>query len=211
MIIDQPQPQPSSTSTPRGSGMAMLLNLIHSGDEGERERTLSARPSPAPQQNPNFRHQSTSVPKLYFSSSASSSAAYIHIEITGAQKAATIERTPTPLPNFHVSSLFDSEFASTSRCTQACGQNNFGRRVWGLYGGIGQSGIEMRWSFNSGLLHGTMLPSEQTILRLRGGTNGTASIGSHTTTRKRDQRRAENNEQTRQNYNLRDRAWRDNQ
>ncbi|KAJ3991673.1 hypothetical protein F5050DRAFT_1715896 [Lentinula boryana] len=66
------------------------------------------------------------------------------------------------------------------------------------------------WSFNSGLLHGTMLPSEQTILRLRGGANGTASIGSHTTTRKRDQRRAENNEQTRQNYNLRDRAWRDN-
>ncbi|KAJ3924609.1 MAG: hypothetical protein NXY57DRAFT_1044792, partial [Lentinula lateritia] len=59
-------------------------------------------------------------------------------------------------------------------------------------------------SFNSNLLHGTMLPSENTILRLRGGAD---SVGSHTTTRRRDERRAERNEQTRANYNLRTRAW----
>lgn len=49
-----------------------------------------------------------------------------------------------------------------------------------------------------------MLPSENTILRLRGGAD---SVGSHTTTRRRDERRAERNEQTRANYNLRTRAW----
>ncbi|KAJ3737814.1 hypothetical protein DFJ43DRAFT_28946 [Lentinula guzmanii] len=135
MIVDQPQPQPSSTSTPRSSGMAMLLNPIHSGDEGERERTLSARPSPAPQQNPNFRHQSTSVPvpgddgNPFLTVSVDSTSRrtpdfrnstsphpQAHSQPTSIlkspappEKAASpmpiIERTPTPLPNFHVSSL----------------------------------------------------------------------------------------------------------
>lgn len=49
-----------------------------------------------------------------------------------------------------------------------------------------------------------MLPSENTILRLRGGAN---SVGTHTTTRERDRRRAERNERTINNYHLRQRAW----
>lgn len=49
-----------------------------------------------------------------------------------------------------------------------------------------------------------MLPSENTILHLRGGAN---SVGTHTTTRERDRRRAERNERTINNYHLRQRAW----
>ncbi|KAJ3932055.1 MAG: hypothetical protein NXY57DRAFT_961220 [Lentinula lateritia] len=60
------------------------------------------------------------------------------------------------------------------------------------------------WSFNSTLLHGTLLPSERTILRLRGGAD---SVGTHTTTRERDRRRAERNEHTVNNHNIRERAW----
>lgn len=52
-----------------------------------------------------------------------------------------------------------------------------------------------------------MLPSERTILRLRGGANGTASVGSHITTRRRDQCRAQRNEEIRGHYNLCNRAW----
>ncbi|KAH7871938.1 uncharacterized protein C8R40DRAFT_1174015 [Lentinula edodes] len=71
------------------------------------------------------------------------------------------------------------------------------------------------WSFDSSKLHGTMLPSERTVLRLRGGAGqvgagqvGTAgSVGPHVTTRRRDQTRAERNEQTRRNYQLRERVW----
>ncbi|KAF8825631.1 hypothetical protein HHX47_DHR6000259 [Lentinula edodes] len=65
---------------------------------------------------------------------------------------------------------------------------------------------EKKWSesFDSTLLHGTMLPSENTILHLRGGAN---SVGTHTTTRERDRRRAERNERTINNYHLRQRAW----
>ncbi|KAJ3781865.1 ATPase with bromodomain-containing protein [Lentinula aff. detonsa] len=143
MAVDQPQPQPSSTSTPRGSGMAMLLNPIHSGDEGERERTLSARPSPAPQQNPNFHHQSTSVPvrgddgNPFLTVSVDSTSRRTpdfrnstspHPQPTSIlkspappEKAASpmpiIERTPTPLPNFHVSSLLLEQLHASLRAS----------------------------------------------------------------------------------------------
>ncbi|KAJ3979488.1 hypothetical protein F5890DRAFT_928170 [Lentinula detonsa] len=143
MVVDQPQPQPSSTSTPRGSGMAMLLNPIHSGDEGERERTLSARPSPAPQQNPNFHHQSTSVPvrgddgNPFLTVSVDSTSRRTpdfrnstspHPQPTSIlkspappEKAASpmpiIERTPTPLPNFHVSSLLLEQLHASLRAS----------------------------------------------------------------------------------------------
>ncbi|KAJ4498764.1 hypothetical protein C8R41DRAFT_916257 [Lentinula lateritia] len=72
------------------------------------------------------------------------------------------------------------------------------------YGYYFESHENTLWSFDSTLLHGTMLPSENTILRLRGGAN---SVGTHTTTRERDRRRAERNERTINNYHLRQRAW----
>ncbi|KAJ4465422.1 hypothetical protein C8J55DRAFT_566351 [Lentinula edodes] len=65
-------------------------------------------------------------------------------------------------------------------------------------------------SFDSSKLHGTMLPSERTVMRLRGGAGraGTAgSVGPHVTTRQRDQARAQRNEQIRQNYPIREQVW----
>ncbi|KAJ3737779.1 hypothetical protein DFJ43DRAFT_1046313 [Lentinula guzmanii] len=140
----QPQPRPSSTSTPRGSGMAMLLNPIHLGDEPEREQTLSARPSPAPQQNQNFQHQSADVPVpgddgnpfLAVSTSrrtpsfrnSTSPHPQAHTQPTSIlkspappEKAASpmpiVERTPTPLPNFHVSSLLLEQLHASLRAS----------------------------------------------------------------------------------------------
>ncbi|KAL0567995.1 hypothetical protein V5O48_013997 [Marasmius crinis-equi] len=68
----------------------------------------------------------------------------------------------------------------------------------------------MVWSFDSSDLHGTVLPSQKTIdtaksvLRLRGG----ASRGKHKTVPKKDKERAEDDQRTRHNYNLRCRVWR---
>ncbi|KAF9070673.1 hypothetical protein BDP27DRAFT_1419696 [Rhodocollybia butyracea] len=77
------------------------------------------------------------------------------------------------------------------------------------YGYYIESRRNTLWSFDSGLLHGTMLPSEKTVLRLRGG--AASSEGSHVTTRRRDQSRAEHNQQVRHNYYLREAAWRNRQ
>lgn len=66
-------------------------------------------------------------------------------------------------------------------------------------------------SFDSGCLHGTMLPSENTIQRLRGGANSTASTtstGIHPVVRLRDQRRASRAQHIRDNYPVLERAWR---
>lgn len=52
-----------------------------------------------------------------------------------------------------------------------------------------------------------MLPSEDTILRLRGGANRTASRGIHPVVRVCDQLRAERDQQVRDNHPVRVRAW----
>ncbi|KAL0565510.1 hypothetical protein V5O48_016514 [Marasmius crinis-equi] len=70
----------------------------------------------------------------------------------------------------------------------------------------------MLWSFNGNDMHGTILPSQETViqakqatspLRLRGG----ASRGPHPTVNKKNKKHAKENEQTRHNYNLRSRVW----
>lgn len=45
-------------------------------------------------------------------------------------------------------------------------------------------------------------------MRLRGGLGDRASVGDHITNRLRDQRRANRNEEIRNNHNLRERVWR---
>ncbi|KAF9026085.1 hypothetical protein BDP27DRAFT_1376340 [Rhodocollybia butyracea] len=77
------------------------------------------------------------------------------------------------------------------------------------YGYYIETRRNMLWSFDSGLLHGTMLPSAKTVLRLRGG--AASSEGTHVTTRRRDQQQAEHNQEVRRNYYLREGAWRNHQ
>lgn len=66
-------------------------------------------------------------------------------------------------------------------------------------------------SFDSRLLHGTMLPSRHTVLRLRGGYAGdrqeTVSTGKHKTTRKRDVKRAQADADVRQRFGSRTQYW----
>ncbi|KAF5367268.1 hypothetical protein D9757_011689 [Collybiopsis confluens] len=73
------------------------------------------------------------------------------------------------------------------------------------YGYYIQTRENTLWSFNSSYLHGTMLPSESTILGLRNGT--TASVGPHLTTRLRDQTRAARNQSVRDNFQVRNHIW----
>ncbi|KAF9070803.1 hypothetical protein BDP27DRAFT_1419576 [Rhodocollybia butyracea] len=77
------------------------------------------------------------------------------------------------------------------------------------YGYYFDSAENTLWSFDSSLLHGTVLPSEKTISNLRGGAGGTASDGVHVTIRGRDEKRATRNEEIRGHYDLRKRAWTD--
>ncbi|KIK70579.1 hypothetical protein GYMLUDRAFT_148547 [Collybiopsis luxurians FD-317 M1] len=101
MALDRPP------SAPRNGGVAMLLNPVSSEDQ--RERPSSARPSPAPQNLPlpgpvpgDDGNPFLTAPAQSRRNSASPQPVSI---LKSPQKAPTpipiIERTPTPLPNFH--------------------------------------------------------------------------------------------------------------
>lgn len=122
MVVDRP---PSAT---RNSGVAMLLNPINPGEE----RVSSARPSPTPQNSrshplvpipDNDDNPFLAVPVPH--SHRTSSSASPHSQLQSILKSPTrekapspipiIERTPTPLPDFHVDDVLVEQLHASLR------------------------------------------------------------------------------------------------